>query len=260
ADYYPQFDKTFVGGISLNFAVHAKYCGIENVSIVSCIGDDDYGDLILEKLNLEGINTSHLSVSKGKTAHCEIIILENGERYFPPNSYHQNVLSTFQPRQADLRFIQQHDILVSRFDISYTKETFKRVMEDLDFEGKRVADFGDWFDYDGRIQEIKPYLDKIDLAFISGNQETINAFALLSKKYTTQFVVTLGMDGSIALSKDQAIHQKAIPVKQIIDTTGCGDAFQAAFTVAYFRGENLKDALHAGAEQAAKTLQHVGAI
>ena len=146
ADNYPQIDQTLVGGISLNFAVQTKRCGIPFVSMVSAVGNDANGKMILEKLRQEDIDTTHLTIMPGKTAHCEIVVLENGERYFPPNSYHQEVLASYKPSPADLKFVQQHDIVVSRFDISYTKETFNAVIVDLPFTGKKVVDFGDWFD------------------------------------------------------------------------------------------------------------------
>lgn len=260
ADYYPTIDKTLVGGISLNFAVHAKRCGIGEVSLVSCIGRDPIGQTILDRLTAEGLNVSHVSILDGKTGYCEIVVFENGERYFPPNSYHQNVLATFKLSTHDLAFIQQHEILVSRYDIAYTKANFNKVMCDLAFNGSKVADFGDWFDYDGRHPAIYPYLDTIDLAFISGDQATIETFLPISKRYKAQIVITLGEEGSVALVDGRLVKQPAVPVKKIVDTTGCGDAFQAAFTVRYFRDGNIPAALNAGAENAAKTLQHYGAI
>ena len=54
--------------------------------------------------------------------------------------------------------------------------------------------------------------------------------------------------------------QPAVDVKKIVDTTGCGDAFQAAFTVSYFKDGDIRKALKAAAQQAAKVIQHYGAF
>lgn len=260
ADHYPDIGRTLVGGISLNYAVQAKRCGADEVSLVSAVGRDPHGQQILDRLAQEQVDRSHVAVLDGKTAHCEIIVRPNGERYFPPNSYHQHVLAAYEPSTADLAFIQQHDIVVSRYDISYTKASFNRVMCELEFSGKRVADFGDWFDYDGRHPAIYPYLDQVDLAFISGDQTTIEAFLPIAKTSNAQIVITLGKRGSVALTDGGLVTQPAVPVANIVDTTGCGDAFQAAFTVRYFQDGYIPAALQAGAENAAKTLQHFGAI
>lgn len=262
-DYYPAIEQTFIGGISLNFAVHARRCGAESVAMVSAVGQDANGKLILARLQQEQIDTSHIAVLPGKTAHCEIIILENGNRYFPPNSYHQHVLTDFVPDATALAFIQRHDVVVSRFDISYSKATFSTVMGDLPFDGKRVADFGDWFDYAGRHDEMLPLLDRIDLAFISGDEETVAVFQDAmrgeNRPKKAQIIITLGDQGSVALVDGGIIRQSAMPVERIVDTTGCGDAFQAAFTVEWMRSGDLAKALQSGAENAAKTLQHYGA-
>jgi fructoselysine 6-kinase len=56
------------------------------------------------------------------------------------------------------------------------------------------------------------------------------------------------------------LAQAAIQVDNPVDSTGCGDAFQAAFTVNYFRDGIVAAALHQGAIQAARVLNHFGAF
>ena len=68
----------------------------------------------------------------------------------------------------------------------------------------------------------------------------------------------MGPIGSCAITKYKLYFQPAIIVSNIIDTNGCGDAFQAAFTNYYFRKKDISEALFQGANQAAKVLQHYG--
>ena len=91
-DYYLNQNTSLVGGISLNFAVHAKRCGADTVSLVSRIGPDDGGRRVLEKLDQEGVDASHVAVLSGETATCDILINADGERTFPAGGYHLNVL------------------------------------------------------------------------------------------------------------------------------------------------------------------------
>ena len=58
-----------------------------------------------------------------------------------------------------------------------------------------------------------------------------------------------------------AISVPAVPVPadECVDTTGCGDAFQAAFTVEYFTHGDAAAALHVGSQAAAEVIRHVGA-
>jgi fructoselysine 6-kinase len=49
---------------------------------------------------------------------------------------------------------------------------------------------------------------------------------------------------------DRAYSQKALATGKVVDATGCGDAFQAAFTASYFATKDIRAALWAGAELA----------
>jgi len=133
-------------------------------------------------------------------------------------------------------------------------------MTDPAFSGRRVADFLDGSDYPDIAAKIATWLNWLDLIFISGDDETVAALRPLTKHYPGLIVVTLGAAGSLALSRGDLYHQPALPVDRPVDTTGCGDAFQAAFTVSYFRAAQIDQALYAGARQAAQVLQHLGAI
>ena len=102
--------------------------------------------------------------------------------------------------------------------------------------------------------------DKLTIAFVSGDQSTVEQLRSLSRKSNCLIVVTLGSEGSIALNNGEPIHQSATIVPDVVDSTGCGDAFQAAFTVSYCTDGNIKKALQCGADQAARVLQHYGAL
>ena len=88
-DSYRELQKEFVGGISLNFAVNAKRCGADSVSLISRIGTD-HNARILKKLAEEGVDSSCVTVTQGNTARQEIIVAD-GERIFPPGGYDSGV-------------------------------------------------------------------------------------------------------------------------------------------------------------------------
>jgi len=124
---------------------------------------------------------------------------------------------------------------------------------------KCVVDFGDYSDI--TTLPIPPKIfSKIDLAFFSGNKDTVGLFGPIIKNNNLLIVVTMGPNGSFAITKSKLYFQPAIIVSNKIDTTGCGDAFQAAFTNYYFRKKDISEALFQGANQAAKVLQHYGSF
>ncbi len=259
-DHYLGLNRSFVGGISLNFAVNAKRCGADVVSLVSSVGADEGGRRVLEKLEREGINASHVAILPGETARIDIQVMAHGERVFPAGGFHRNVLDDLRLSDNDLAFIRHHDILAFLYDYSQPDSLGNRVMVKLDFDGKRVADFGDWADYGGDYDGLFSALETLDVAFISGGQVAVEAFLPVSRCCKGIIVVTLGAEGSAALVDGAPLFQPAQSVAALIDSTGCGDAFQAAFTVTYFRTNSVERALYQGAAQAATVLQHYGAI
>lgn len=257
-DYYPDLNRGFVGGISLNFAVHSKRCGAERVALVSGVGSDPAGEMVRQKLAREGIDSSHLYVREGETARQNIIITPGGERIFPPGGYTSGMLADFRLSAADREFIQQFDIIVAPL-FQQIEPIFNDVMQELPLRGKRVVDFLDLSDYGRDYRGMAALIKQLDLAFISGSRETVDILQPVSGEMAGIIVVTRGAEGSTALVRGQPFDQPALPVATAVDTTGCGDAFQAAFTLAYFRHGDVRLALQAGARQAAEVLQHYGA-
>lgn len=255
----PDAISDYVGGISLNFAVHAKQCGAEQVSLVSCIGDDAAGQTIVERLSRKGIDTSHLSMQSGRTAQQKIRLLKNGERIFPSGGFDAGVLAQFRLSSEALGFIAGHDILAVPV-YPQIEHIFEQVTTGFAFSGQRVTDFLDGSDSPDIASKIEAALDYLDLVFISGTAETVDLLRPLSRRYQGLIIVTLGAEGSVAMGQGIARHQPAIRTGPPIDTTGCGDAFQAAFTVTYFRTGNVAAALLRGAQQATIVLGHYGAI
>ena len=116
---------------------------------------------------------------------------------------------------------------------------------------RRVLDFGDWSA--GRQKSLSPAtLNALDLAFFSGDEETVKRLEPLAAHSECQIVVTLGAGGSLAFTASEPVFQPALEVGNLVDTTGCGDAFQAAFSLSYFQNGHISAALRRGAEQAAQ--------
>jgi len=258
-DHYKQQGLNFIGGISLNFAVNAKRSGVERVSIVSCVGDGIMGSWALDTLSKENIDISQISIKKGKTAEIEVKIMEDAERFFPAGGYKANVLGQLRITNSIQSFINLHDIIVTQFDGVNKSSIVSKILNLQADDSKCVVDFGDYFDVSSLPIPPKIF-SKIDLAFFSGNKDTVELLKPLIKSNNLLIVVTMGPSGSCAITKYKLYFQPAIIVSNIIDTNGCGDAFQAAFTNYYFRKKDISEALFQGANQAAKVLQHYGSF
>ena len=256
-DRYKHQELDFIGGIALNFAINAKRSGAEKVSMVSCVGDGIMGSWALNTLSNENVDISHVSIKNGKTAKCEVEVMENAERIFPAGGYKLNVLDQLDITNSIKNFISLHDIIFTHYDGVNESSILSKILNlQLDYY-KRVVDFGDYSDITTLPVPSKIF-SKIDLAFFTGNKDTVDLLEPIIKNNNLLIVVTMGPSGSCAITKYKLYFQPAIIVSNIIDTNGCGDAFQAAFTNYYFRKKDISEALFQGANQAAKVLQHYG--
>lgn len=255
-DRYLQQNQVRIGGISLNFAIHAKRSGAQHVAFVSRVGKADEAT-IAAKLAHEGLDATHVYATDAPTAHQDIILTAHGERIFPPGGYDFGCMADFALNADDIAHIQQHDVLACAL-FRQTQPLFEQVMQ-LPFAGWRVADFLDLSDFGGDVRVLAQHLARLNIAFVSGHEAQLTAFATLAAAHPAAIiVVTMGEYGSVAIANGRMYRQPALPVP-VTDTTGCGDAFQAAFTVAYYHSRDAALALLRGAEQAAEVAQYLGA-
>jgi len=85
-------------------------------------------------------------------------------------------------------------------------------------------------------------------------------FAELAAQCRTVLVLTLGAGGSVAFRGRERWRQPALPLARVVDTTGCGDAFQAAFLSCWLKSQDPAASLRAGAEAGRDCATHLGAL
>jgi fructoselysine 6-kinase len=258
-DRYLLQNLTFVGGISLNFAVHAKRCGVDHVSLVSCMGNRPKDRHVLNILEREGIDTSHVLIVDGDSAECDIEVHDNASRFFPDGGYRLNVLGQLQLTDPTIEFINQHDVLMTMYDGHHDRSLSNQLLQRAAPNVKLAMDFGDWSDGRKMAGAIET-LERLDLAFFSGDEQTLADFQPVAANTSCQIIVTMGAAGSGALTANGIVYQPALPVPKAVDSTGCGDAFQAAFTAGYFQNGDIPAALREGAANGATVLQHFAAF
>jgi fructoselysine 6-kinase len=251
-DIYPESKSRFIGGNSLNFATQCVLSGCERVSVVGAVGNDGYARQITEHLDQYGIDREHLYMVPGKTASNKIYLDERGDRYFQEDSWDGGVYQTFRLDCKDWEFVNKQDVAA----IPYGDPNFKELLKNRKDRLKIVVDFLDSTAY----HEILAFLPLCWLSFLSGNTQTVDFFMDYASYLPEPFIITLGAKGSIALYKGKKYEQKAFAIDKIVDTTGCGDAYQAAFACEWFGSMDLEKALLKGARAASRVLSYRGAV
>ena len=99
-----------------------------------------------------------------------------------------------------------------------------------------------------KIHTLKP--NRLEAELLSGvpiveKQDAEKAAAALLEKGVQRVFISMGADGVFAADGEKQLWLPNIP-GNMVNTTGCGDAFMAAIGRAYLEGMNLKETAQAG--------------
>ena len=241
------------GGKGANQAVAAARLGAE-VTMVGCIGEDTYGQMILDNLKENFINTDYIVTVPNTTTGTAHITLAEGDNSIiviaganakVDQSVVDNAWSAIE--QADLVMVQNEiPIPTIEYIVRRCHEANVKVLlnpapaADLDSEWLKLATY------------ITP--NEHELSALYPNQSTEETLLANENK----IIVTLGSKG-VGYADNGEIH--IVPGFKVepVDTTGAGDTFNGAFATAIVNGKSLADALHYGNAAAALSIQRLGA-
>lgn len=251
-DLYPELDQVYVGGNSLNFATQCIRSGIKDVSVIGAVGDDQFAPLIEQHLDQCAIDRTRLYRMNAKTASNKIFIDEQGDRYFKADSWNGGAFDVFRLSEDDWKHLEERHIVAMPGGDPNLTDLLKRRND----QHVVVVDFMDYLPLEFVAQRI----DGLDIAFISARDEMLDDLNALATKSGKMIVATLGAKGSIAFWNNTSYFQEAEKADEIVDTTGCGDAFQAAFTIEWVQSKDIKKALRAGSLAAKHVLGFKGGV
>jgi len=256
-DHYLPSDVQRFGGITANFARHARkeFRVDDEIHIVSCIGDDDGASLVRSSLTDTGIDC-HISTIPGTTSTQYIELEANGERNFV--RYDAGVLSDFVFSKEQRDIIAGSELLVAPVYLQIV-DLFNELIA-IETSGLTAIDFAD-FQQHPDFALLEDNIDKLDIGFFGlsvNDATTVERIASLAATYNKLFVTTLGANGSRAFHGAKQIQCDAVPISDIVDTTGAGDAFAAGFLSRYCHGASIETAMQHGARLAANTVARLG--
>ncbi|MHA1195673.1 MAG: carbohydrate kinase family protein [Promethearchaeota archaeon] len=229
-------ENIFPGGVTANFLVAASRLG-GKCGFIGAIGDDEYGNFLVKDLKDESIDTTLTLKKPGMKTPINFIFVVKGEKTIIQSPHMQT--TKLDISDLDDSYIARARVLhTTMIHLDLTKKAFKIAKENdvkisIDLESQ-IASKG-W-------QSLKNYLLQADVLIpnkegaksITKTTSPETAARILVKKGIPIVIITLGEKGALITTKK---YQKRIPafhVKNVVDTTGAGDTFNGAFTVAYW--------------------------
>ena len=250
-DFFPQQNKYYAGGNSLNQAIRFRQMGHQS-AFVGPLGTDDGGDRLAALLQAESVDVSHMRRVNGRTACNKIINDELGERYGIEGAWEGGVYEEFKLDDADWEYINRFDV----WSTHANNPCYLSALERKNDAQLMSVDFLHLKDY----ELLQKSLRVAEIAYFGGTADMVDDLARIAKENQGVIVLTLGAQGSIAFEGDRTYTQPALTTGKVIDSTGCGDAFQAAFTASYFNTKDIRAALLAGAALGDKAAMNFGGV
>jgi sugar/nucleoside kinase (ribokinase family) len=245
-------------GNSSNAAVGFARLGFAT-AMVSTIGNDETGQMILTHWRKEGIATHLVVRDKKLETNYSTILSFQGERTILV--YHQPYRYTL-PNLPKTKWIyysslgKGHERLEKQL-LAYlsahptTKLTFNPGTHQLRRGIKAIAPV---------ISRSEVFIVNKEEAELLLETGRISADELLDQLHAhgaRTTVITDGVHGSYATDGSESWHCPMFPGKEV-ERTGAGDSFATAFSYARFHGKTIPEALRYGTAQAWSVVQYVG--
>jgi ribokinase len=245
------------GGSAANFATQSARLGVKTM-LVSCVGDDAYGQLAMKEIAKTGIDTSCLLIlEKQQTgifvyAHDakdeRIVVVEPGaNRFLEKRVFEEDKLLDAQEIHVAGSFPMLMDRVVeitTSHGMILSLDPGRAGME-LDYD--KVLRHTDLLFLNQK--ELKDYFK------INPSESSLRTFA---KTFPGIVVLKMGKKGAIATDGFEYCTSEVFEVP-VVDSLGAGDSFAAGFVTAWMRSERIEQALNVANAVAALTITKAGA-
>ena len=285
-DKYEHIKTMYPGGNCVNFAVYAKMFGAKRSAYMGYFGNDaeaehkigveapqllkdwmgpalpyDLGVMYaLDDIGIETVKCKQLEGENG----CARATLVDGDRVFlGSNEGGIRGKTPYVLDRFDLEYIRQFDFVHSG-NYCFMEKELPKIRE----AGVPISfDFSDDSE-DSYYAEVAPTVDYAFCSFDGTDEEAREHLKKIVSYGPKLAVASRGADGCILYDGQEYYVQKAVPIKEVVDTMGAGDSLITSFMVAYtdhlkkgITGETaIRESLAAAAEFASKVCGMNGAF
>lgn len=249
------------GGKGANQAVAAARLGAD-VALLGKVGLDPFGDALIENLRKNAVDVALVSRdTRASTGLALVSVARDGQNTIvvAPGA---NALLTSQDISAAKKAFAGVDVVILQLEIplqavKQAAELGKECGSQIILNPAPAVALDDSF---------APLVDWIvpnegELAVLSGldsGNSVEKSVARLKDKGFQRVVVTMGDSGAFVMEGDHSVYSPAFPVIAV-DTTGAGDAFVGAFSVALSEGRSVDEAVTWGNAAGALASTRLGA-
>ncbi|GAB0112251.1 sugar kinase [Pseudoalteromonas distincta] len=272
--------QSFAGDV-YNSAVYLKRCFPQvTTSVVTALGQDNLSKKMLERFESEQINTQLVFAHDTKVPGMYYIETdEHGERsfiYWRNDSAAKKVVDFLdadaleQLSQGDMFFFSGISLAIIE---ESAREDFWKVVKQLKDAGVKIV-----FDPNYRTRlwnSVEETKEQYHLAFtfaditLPGVEDLTTLYDVHSVEAVVEYlkpyqieeiVVKNGPESVVTKEGDTLQSHTIVPVKNVVDTTSAGDAFNGVYLGARLSDKSISSAVQLAAKAAGTVIQQPGAI
>lgn len=254
------------GGKGSNCAIALGRMGVKT-AYVGKVGNDAWGDLGKCWMEEAGVDVSCLLRSDEiSTGTGLIMLMEDGQNTIVHGESSFRAM-TDEEIESCIKQHQDAQIMISGFEIPAEKALFGLKI------GKSLG-MKTLLNYSPIPKEPISDLSFVDIVVINEQEGEaltgiqVNAqtdlaammCVILGKYHCGNVIMTLGARGAVSLDENRGLIQCESPTVQVVDSTGAGDAFLAAFSAGLVWKYTQKQAMEWAVQYAAHTVTTLGTI
>lgn len=241
------------GGKGANQAVAAARLGAE-VTMVGCIGDDVYGEMILKNLRQNHVDTSLVKVLPGENSGTAHITVAEDDNTIIVIKAANDLVDAKLIDEAEAR-IKEADLVLLQHEIPFATIAYAinkcwQLGVPVLLNPAPVAPVPQ--DLLDKVTYLTPNEHEAAILF-----KNLAAEEILERN-AGKVLMTLGSNGVAYYENGQVRNVPAFKVSPV-DTTGAGDTFNGAFAVARAEGKDMATSVRFANAAAAVSVQKIGA-
>ena len=266
--------QRFQGGSPSNLAANMARLG-NATAIVSCVGNDNLGKYLVDKVQETGVDISHIAIDRQEPSS---IVVVARSRATPDFIAYRTADRMIHPKHISDELLSQSAVFHTTCFALSQNPAQKTIIE----AAERAAKLGCqlsidlnyspkiWADREDAWQTIEAYIKHGALTKISEDDaerlydkavEPEEAIADLHRMGALVVCFTLGGKGSIISYENGAKKFKmAAPKIEVVDATGAGDSYWSGFLTAFLEGKDIETCAKAGVNIAVLKLTTLGPL
>ncbi len=250
------------GGSAANTIVGLARLGVRT-GFIGKVGSDEEGRILVSDFEREGVDTSAIIKSEGRSGTAMIFVDEGGYRAILVDP---GVNDTIEFREINLEIVERARLIhLTSFICKNGLESFESQKKIAEIARAEISFDPGMIYIEKGLKELEPIIN--NSAIFLPNRGEIESLMNLDFRDAAREIISMGCrvvaikmgeEGCYVTNGKEEHEIQAFPSK-VVDTTGAGDAFNAGFIYGYVNGLSLKDCGRLGNWVASRNIQKVGA-